>query len=335
MKITIYGAGAVGCTIGAQLYGCDNAEVTLVARGEHYRVMQENSLQFINRDGERNLRLACTDDPSALPPQDCVIISVKAYSIAEIAPAINRLFHDDTVVIPICNGVPWWFLLGDDLLLKNRRLDSLDPDGIIERNIPLERVIGGLLYTTATLVKPGVVSNFEGPKFIIGEPSGGISDRLQEIGNVLESAGFIRPVTEDMRAAIWKKLCWNIAFNTLAVITGKTSGEMTADKEIRSLAVSIMQEMEGLAEILGINMQLDIEKHVQIAQVAGSFKPSMLQDYERGKPMEIDAIIGSVCEIAEKLRTTSSTDITTPHITEVYDNLLKVINHPHPKSGIV
>lgn len=317
MKICIYGAGAAGCVVGAKLK-MSGANVTLIGRGKHLRKIQESGLHITTRDSNHIIEIAATDNPISLEPQDYVIIATKAHSIPEIAEKIKPLLHEKTAIIPACNGIPWWFLYNLEGQLKNHRIECLDPMHSIERHIDTKRIIGGVFYMAATLTAPGEVSNFEGPRFIIGEPDGRTSSRVSDLGNILLNAGFKNPVTDNIRGAIWVKLCWNIAFNPLSVIHNMTSGEMAASPEVRKTAEEIMKEAEKIGKELGVKFKLDIEKHVKAAETAGSHKPSMLQDFEHKKPMEINAIIGSACEIAKNLA------IKSPYITKAYNQLAEM-----------
>jgi len=317
MKICIYGAGGTGSVLGDKFNNIGE-EITLIARGKHLSKLQSDGLHMITRDEDKIINLKTLESPKEAGIQDYVIIASKAYSIPEIAENISPLLGENTAIIPSCNGIPWWFLYGLDCPLKNQRLDSLDPDGIIEKNIDFERVIGGLVYMAATLVKPGEVTSFAHPRFIIGEPNGEITDRVKKLDESRVKAGFRDSLAKNIRTEILQKLCWNVAFNPIAAITGKDSGEMAEDKEIRDLAVKIMHEMAQIANSLNIPLPLDTEFHIELARKAGKHKPSMLQDVENGKKLEIDAIIGSVSEISHKL------GLKTPNIDKTYENLKKI-----------
>lgn len=314
MKICIYGAGAVGCTLAAQL-AKTGADISLIARGEHLTALQRNGLQIITKKYEETLSFTCTDDPSSLGQQDYVVIAAKAYSLSEIAPTLSPLLGKETAVVPGCNGVPWWFLQGLECPIKNRQITLLDPENIITKYVAPERIIGGLFYMAAEVVKPGVVTSFSYPRCVIGEPSGAATPRVKKLHNLLKEAGFKDPLSTNIRSQIWLKLCWNVVYNPLGVITGKTSIQMAHDAKIHSKAVKMMEEMKILASRLNIPLDLDIEAHIGLAEKAGDHKPSMLQDYERGKSIEIEAIIGAVVEIAAML----GEDV--PEIISVFEQL--------------
>lgn len=301
MKICIYGAGATGCTIAAELSGNADIDLSIIGRGKNLEALQQNGLKFITQDGEQNIKLNCFDEPAKVGKVDYVIIATKSFHLPEIAPKLSVLLDKNTVVIPACNGIPWWFFFNHEGKLKDYRIVCLDPRGIIKKNIDFSQVIGGVFYMGATVEAPGVVSNYAGPRFLVGEPSGNKTDRLIKLVGILEKSGFKRPLAENIRTEIWRKLCWNTPFNPLAVITGKNSEEMGNNEEITEIARKVMKEMAKLAEAIGLPLNLDIEKHIDIAKTAGSHKPSMLQDYEQGKRIEIEAIIGSVCEIGQTL----------------------------------
>lgn len=317
MKICIYGAGAAGCAVAAKISGVRGAEISLIARGEHYNALKQNGLRLIGKEGESTFKLNVVDESSKLPIQDVIILAAKSYSLPEIAQKIPQISDKNTAIIPAGNGIPWWFLFEHDCQLKNHKFGKLDPEGIIEKNIPFENITGGLFYMAASLVEPGVVANYEGPRFVIGAPSGGLKGAAFLLGEMLTEASFIKPISANIRSDIWLKLCWNIIYNPMGVVTGMTSGEMGNDPKMQELARGVGAEMQRLAEKLNIPLKLDVEKFmIGAASRAGKHKPSMLQDYEAGKKLEIDAIIGSVVEIAQLLK------VNIPNISFIFQSIM-------------
>ena len=315
MKICIYGAGGAGCVVAEKLRHVAPG-LTLIARGKHYQAMHDLGLRFITPNGEETLKLNVTDDPTSLPEQDVVILTTKAYHLADIAPQLPKLMHDKTAIIPACNGIPWWFFQGLEGPLENFTPKSTDPEGILSRHIPHENIIGGVLYMCATLLEPGVVSSTEPPRFTIGEPSSEATERYQSLKQLFNKAGFMQPENVNIRSTILMKLCWNIAFNVLSVIYQKTTGPLASEKETRTLAHKLMEELKEFGKAINVPMPLDIEKTINDATKMGDFKPSMFQDFEQNKKMEIDAIIGVVVEIADKL------SLEIPTIREMHGKIL-------------
>lgn len=311
MKICIYGAGATGCVLVQKFLGIGQ-DVSLVARGAHLEAMQKNGLRVITPVREYHLPVAATDNPENLPAQDIIIIASKAYSLSEIAPHVPTLLHASSILIPVCNGIPWWFLLGLKGRLENRRIRCLDAQGIIGEHIPFEQVIGGVIYMAAALREPGVVTSNAPPRFMIGEPTGDVTERVSRFDRICCEAGFKDAMTTNIRGEIWHKLSWNIVFNPLSVITGMNSGQLARDTGARRTAFAMVTEMQHVGDALGLDVTLDPERQIYLAEKAGHHKPSMLQDYEAGKRIEIDAIVGAMVEIAEML------SIAVPHIEEIY-----------------
>lgn len=317
LHVAIIGAGATGCILADKLLHT-GAQVTLVARGETYRVIHENGFTLTDAEGERQIHcpIVETSMTEQAGAQDIIIIATKAFAIESIAPHLPPMYHDETIVVPACNGLPWWFLQNHPCPVENVSIDCLDPQGVIARHIPFHRVVGGLFYMAGTNLGAGKVHNGGRPRFVVGEPNGTLTFRTERLHNLLQNAGFIDPIAENIRSQILLKLCWNVAFNPIATLTRKNSIEMAEDESIMQRARNIMEEMRKFAFALNVPLPLDIEHHLLLTRKAGAHKPSMLQDAERGKPIEIDAIIGSVCEVADALK------LPMPETKKLYQELL-------------
>jgi len=329
-NITIIGAGAVGCTIAHELNRDTNRNnITLVGRGTHLQHLKEHGILINNKGKEHITRINCveTNDLNKMQDQDIILITTKSYDIPEAVKDIKSIYNNDTVVIPLANGLPWWFLLD----LKNSLnssditnlgdLGSFQLENSVDKNlISQDRIIGGVIYTGASITSPGHIVNKAGPKIIIGEINNTHSKRVTEISDIFSSANLNHKISNNIRGEILNKLCWNIAFNTLSVIHNLNSKEMVDNASVLNKAKNIMHEMKSLANSLNIDMKLDIEKHVTIASSAGSHKPSMLQDYENEKKLETYAIVGSVIDIANKL------NLDLPNINSMHQELIQKIN---------
>lgn len=301
MKICIYGTGAVGASIGSMLANAGH-EMTFIARGKHLIRMQEWGLTMITPNGVQTITGHFTNLMTTVETPDYLFICVKAFSIPEIEENVNRITGPDTVIIPVINGIPWWHFLGWEGKLKGFVPLSLDPKGNLAKFFPYPNLVGGLAYTAGAIKETGVVENLKyPPRLMIGEIDDKISPRIEKLGATLEQAGFASPIVKNIRAEIWLKLCWNIAFNPISALTGMNALQITENLETREAAVKLMRELEMVALALEIPLKLDIEERMNVARKSGQHKPSMLQDVENGRRMEIDAIVGVIAEIADKL----------------------------------
>lgn len=311
MKIAVYGAGAIGGLMGAHLARAGEG-VTLIARGAHLAAMKEHGLTVRNAAGEFNVRPAATDDPRVAGIQDYIIIALKAQSVPAIADKLAPMIGPDTAVVMAVNGVPWWYFHGVEGPLRDRRLASVDPGDRQWDLIGPERVIGCVVYPAAEIVEPGVLKHVEGDRFTLGEPGGEKSSRVLALSRALINAGLKAPVRPDIRTEIWVKLWGNVAFNPLTALTGATLDVICADPGTRAVAKAMMLEAEAVANALGVKMPVEIERRIDGAAAIGAHKTSMLQDFERGRPIELDAIVGAVGELGRLVA------VPTPSIDMIY-----------------
>ncbi len=310
MKVCIYGAGAIGGFLGAEL-ALHGADVSLVARGPHLAAMQANGLTLI-RDGQtRTAPVNATDDPASLGPQDYVIITLKAHSVPGIVDAMQPLLGPDTAVVMGVNGIPWWYFHGLDSPHAGYRVESVDPGGAQWAGIGPERAIGCVVYPAAEVPEPGVIQHMEGDRFSLGEPDGSRSDRCKALSQALIAAGIKAPVRPRIRDEIWIKLWGNLSFNPISALTGATLDVLCTDGDTRPVARAMMLEAQAIGEALGVKFAIDVDKRLDGGAAVGAHKTSMLQDLERGRPMEIDALVGSVQELGRLV------DIPTPAIDTV------------------
>jgi 2-dehydropantoate 2-reductase len=300
VRIVIVGAGAIGGFIGARLCKA-GADVALVARGAHLRAMRERGLSVQSPDGDFTVMPEVTDDLAALGTSDVVLLGVKAPSLPTLAPLLRPLFTADTVVVSMQNGLPWWYFQHTGGGLGGLRLERVDPAGIIAEAIEPHRVVGAIAYFAAEIIAPGVIHHTEGHRISFGEPDGTRSDRTRRIAEALIGAGFRCPVTTRIRHEIWVKLLGNVAFNPISALTGGTLGELARDPDTARLVRGVMQEAEAVADSVGITLPISIEQRISGAEKIGAHKTSMLQDCEAGRPMEIDAIVGAVVELGDRM----------------------------------
>jgi 2-dehydropantoate 2-reductase len=232
---------------------------------------------------------------------DVVFLGVKAHSLTALAPQLAPLFKPDTVVVSTQNGVPWWYFQGYGGELEGLRLERVDPGGAIAAAIEPRRVIGSLAYFSTDVVEPGVIHHTEGNRISFGEPDGTKSDRARTIAEALIAAGFRCPVTPRFRHEIWVKLLGNVAFNPISALTGGTLAELVRHREVSVIIRNIMMETEAVAARLGIELTISIEQRMAGAEKVGGHKTSMLQDLEAGRPMELEAVVGAVIELGDRL----------------------------------
>ena len=300
MKIVIAGAGAIGGYIGAHLTRV-GADVVLYARGPHLHAMQERGLRVISANGDFHVSPKATGNLSTIGPADVVMLGVKAHSLTALAPQLPLLFGPDTFVVSTQNGIPWWYFQDYPGELNGLRLERVDPGGVIASHIESSRVLGSLAYFATDIVEPGVIRHTEGNRISFGEPGGTRSTRARAIAEALIAAGFRCPVTTRLRHEIWVKLIGNVSFNPISALTGATLEQMVRHAEVARLIREIMAETELVAATLGIELPISIEQRMAGAEQVGAHKTSMLQDLEAGRPMEIDAVVGAVVELADRL----------------------------------
>lgn len=311
MKICIYGAGAIGGLIGAKLARAGQ-EVSVVARGAQLEAIRDRGLTIQGADETFTVHPAASADPADLGPQDVVIVAVKAHQVPAIAAGLGPLFGPETAVVMAVNGVPWWYFHGVEGPLAGRRLTSVDPDGRQWDLIGPERVIGCVVYPAAEIVAPGTILHVSGDRLTLGEPDGSMSPRARAISGALIAAGLKAPVKPNIRTEIWVKLWGNAVFNPISALTGATLKAICEDPFTRALSVRCMEEVERVALALGTKMPIPLEKRLEGAAAVGEHKTSMLQDIGAGKPLELDAIVGAVIELA------SITSVAVPQLESLY-----------------
>jgi 2-dehydropantoate 2-reductase len=297
MKICVFGAGAIGGFVGAKLAEKDEAEVSLVARGPHLAAMRERGLTVHAKDRESTVRVNASDQPTELGVQDYVILSLKAHSVPGVLDSMKPLLGPKTAIVTAQNGVPWWYFYKHGGDYDGRRVEAVDPGGKIWTALGPERAIGCVVYVAAEIEAPGVIRHVEGDRLPLGEPSGEKSERLSALSRVLVNSGIRAPIRPDIRNDIWVKLWGNLSFNPISALTGATLEEIARDAGTRAVARAMMVEAEEIAAKLGVKFPIDVDRRIAGAEAVGAHKTSMLQDLERGRPMEIDALVTAVQEL--------------------------------------
>ncbi len=310
MKICVFGAGAIGGYMGVKLAQA-GADVSLVARGPHLAAMQANGLKLIEDGEESVVQVTASDDPAEIGEQDYVIVTLKAHSVPGVVDAMQPLIGDKTTIVSGVNGVPWWFFHKIGGPLEGTRLQTVDPGNRQWDGFGPDRVLGCVVYPAAEVVEPGVIKHFTGNRFLLGEPDGSRSERALALSKVLSQAGLKAPVRRSLRDDIWIKLWGNLSFNPISALTHATLDVLCTDPGTRDVARNMMLEAQQVAEKLGVKFPIDVEKRIDGGAAVGAHRTSMLQDLDQGRPMEIDALVTAVQEIAR------ITDTPTPTIDTV------------------
>ena len=300
MRFAILGAGAIGAYVGAALTR-GGADVTLIARGEHLRAMQKRGVRVLSPRGDFAAHPPATDDLDAMSDADVVFVGLKAHSLPALAPVLARALKPDTALVAAQNGLPWWYFQGQPGPFRDDVLESVDPGGALIRSIPLEAVIGCVIYCSTEIVEPGVIRHIEGTRFAIGEPDGSDSERCRGISRAFVAGGLRCPVEPRIREHIWLKLIGNAAFNPVTALTGATLGELGTMPGMVELLRSILTECASVADRLDVELPVSLERRLEAGIAVGEHKTSMLQDLEAGKPLELDCMTGAVLELAGKL----------------------------------
>lgn len=310
MKICIFGAGAIGGYMGVKLAQA-GADVSLVARGPHLAAMQERGLTLIEESGETTVKVTASENPQDLGPQDYVIVTLKAHSVPPVVPKMQPLIGDHTTIVSGVNGVPWWYFHKLNSPLEGTRLESVDPGNAQWDGFGPDRVLGCVVYPAAEVSEPGTIKHIEGNRFSLGEPDGSKSDRALALSKALSAAGLKAPVRPRLRDEIWVKLWGNLSFNPISALTHATLDVLCTDPGTRAVARSMMVEAQQIAEKLGVKFPIDVDRRIDGGAAVGAHRTSMLQDLDAGRPMEIDALLGSVQELGRV------TDTATPTIDTV------------------
>lgn len=297
MKVAVLGAGAIGAYVGAALHRA-GAEVHLVARGPHLEALRAHGVRVLSDRGDFTAHPHATADPAEIGPVDHVFLGLKANSYATCGPLVTPLLAEHTSVIAAQNGIPWWYFHGLPGPFEGRRIEAVDPGGAVSAVLPTRRAIGCVVYAATEISSPGVVRHLEGTRLSIGEPDGSISPRCREFADAMVAMG-LRPVEPDLRRDVWIKLMGNVAFNPLSALTRATMLGMCKHADTRSVVVRMMRETLDVAARLGVHPEVSIERRLAGAERTGEHKTSTLQDLEKGKPLELDALLAAVVELAD------------------------------------
>jgi len=311
MRFAVLGAGAIGGFLGGRLTRADQ-DVVLIARGPHLEAMRKNGLRIVEGDNEFTVRPECTDDFGVLAAVDTIFLTLKAHSVPPIVGRLGRALGVETAIVSAQNGIPWWYFQRHGGELDGIHLETVDPGAIIGRTIDPNRVIGCAVYPATNLIAPGVVVHVEGDRFSLGELNGEESQRCLTISQALSKAGLKAPVQPKIRDEIWIKLLGNAVFNPVSALTRATLVGMAGNPMAEPVVRAAMEEVDAVARRVGVEIPVSIDRRIRGAARVGAHKTSMLQDLEAGRPLEIDALVGSVVELADRL------GVPVPHLRTLY-----------------
>jgi 2-dehydropantoate 2-reductase len=308
MKIAVVGAGAIGGYLGAKL-ALAGEDVTFIARRRNLEAINAHGFRLILDNGreEHAANVRAVERYADAGPQDAVLLTVKAHQVRDLLPDLTALFGPQTMVVTMINGVPWWYFHKLGGAYEGRKLESVDPGGVIDAHIAPERVIGSVVYPAAELVAPGVVKLIEGNRFTLGEPDGTRSERVERLSQAMMKAGFKAPVSKDIRGEIWVKLWGNLSFNPISALTHATLEDICRFAPTRELAARMMREAQAVGERLGVEFKISLDKRIAGAEAVGAHKTSMLQDVEAGRALELEALVGAVIELGRITATPTPT----------------------------
>ncbi|MFO0992103.1 MAG: 2-dehydropantoate 2-reductase [Hyphomicrobiales bacterium] len=298
-KICVFGAGAIGGLIAAQLAHAGKSDVSVIVRGANLEAIRSNGL-ILRKGGEEFVtRPRAAEKATELGHQDFVVIGLKAYALTGVIDSLMPLLGPDTAILFAQNGLPWWYFYGGDAAHGGRKLESVDPGGLIWEKLTPQRAIGTVVWQAAELAAPGIVVHGYGDRMPIGEPSGEQTARIKTLSTLLIDAGFKSPVRPNLRSEIWLKLWGNLSFNPVSVLTRGTLEQLAGDPESRRVIRTMMEEARAVAEAFGVSFNITIDERIDMAAKVGAHRTSMLQDVDAGRPTELDALLGAVIELAQ------------------------------------
>lgn len=312
-KICIFGAGAIGGYVGARLAKAGEADISLIARGAHLDAMKTKGLTLTQAGETWTVKPRVTADPRELGPQDFILLTLKSHALPGIVDALKPLIGPETTLLFGQNGLPWWYFYKQGGRFDGRHLESVDPGGTLWKKIGPERALGCVIWQAAEIESPGHVVHVYGERMPLGEPSGEVTARARTLSELLINAGIKSPVRPELRNEIWLKLWGNLSFNPVSVLTRGTLEGMARDAGARNVLRAMMEEAKAVGEALGVTFSVGVDERMDMAAKVGAHRTSMLQDVDAGRPTELDALLGSVIELAQM------TGIATPALKLVYD----------------
>jgi len=276
-------------------------DVTLFARGPHLKAMQEHGVRVRSAEEDFEVRPRIVGSLEEAGPADVVFLGVKAHGLPLLVPQLHAVLGPETTVVSTQNGIPWWYFQGFGGEWDGLRLERIDPGGVISGAIEARRVVGSIVYFSTEITEPGVIQHTDGSRISLGEPDGTRSERCRQIAETLVASGLRCPITTHIRQEIWVKAMGNASLNPVSALTRSTLAQMVRDPGVADVIRNIMQEVEAVSRKLGMKLPVSIEQRMAGAEKVGEHKTSMLQDLEAGRPMELEALVGSMVELGEKV----------------------------------
>ena len=299
-QITIFGAGAIGCTLAVSLIHAGFNRVSVIARGQNLEVLKQQGMYLTDLTGEYHVRpYQVVESVDELSPQDFIFICTKSDALKTITPSISKLVHAETMVIPMLNGIPFWYFYSGTDTTSAQVVKSLDADGFLQENFPFKHLIGAVVFITAELLDHGRVKSNNPYLLILGEPNHAMSERLGTLENLFQQTAIEVRLHEQIRDQIWTKVLANLSSNPLSVLTGATLKQIYSDPELISITHSILQEIRLVASSYGARIQFDPTKFLQLGADMGEIHTSMWHDFQQKKPLELSSIADAVFELAE------------------------------------
>jgi 2-dehydropantoate 2-reductase len=325
MNITVIGAGAIGGHIAAKLAAVGES-VKVVARGEHLKAIRERGLVLKEGGEEIAARVEATDRIAEAGGADLIVLAVKAHQLTPIAADVASIVGPTTTVMTTQNGMPWWYFLKHGGQYEGVRLESVDPGGVIADHLPIDAIVAAISYQAAEIESPGIIRHIEGHRLPVAEIDGRKTERIAALSELFARAGFKSPALTDVRTEIWTKLWGNLTFNPVSALSRATLEDICRFAPTRALAAAMMREAQTVGEAFGVRFRLSIDKRIAGAESIGAHKTSMLQDVEHGRAIELEAVLGSVIELARLA------NVATPHLDAIYA-VTKLLGETVVRSG--
>lgn len=300
LRICVAGAGAIGCTLAARI-GLSGQPVNVFARGQTLETLQSNGIHLTDLEGSHQVQVNASNDAEMLGVQDVLFLCAKAPSLAGMLASIQPMIGPETVVVPVVNGVPWWYFHGEGGRFDGQRIEAVDPTGALGTALDLSHVLGCVVFITAQCPAPGVVETHNRYRIIFGEPDNSLSPRLERVRQLIENAGIEAQSTDRIRDQLWTKIIANLTSNPVSVITGATLEQIYGLPEMRELAITTFHEALLTAAAYGARVAMDPQTFMDFGTSMGTVRTSMLQDFDKGLPLELAAIGDAVLELAERM----------------------------------
>lgn len=300
LRVCIAGAGAIGCTLAARLVK-GGQQVSVLARGDTLATIRRDGIVLNDLDGRHHVQVQASADAGELGPQDVIFLCTKAPALGAMLRQIQPMICPETMVVPVVNGVPWWYFHGEGGRFADRQVQAVDPDGQLDAALDWHQIIGCVVFITASTTATAVVESNNPHLMVVGEPDNSLSPRLERLRQVIESSGIEARATDRIRDQLWTKIIANITSNPLSVVTGATLEQIYGLPELRHLVSAVLQETLLTAAAHGARVRIDPQTFFELGAGMGAVRTSMLQDYDKGRPLELAAIGDAVIELADQM----------------------------------